>query len=164
MVRWIEFRTTMKKILSFLAVASALSTIPASLAQTYDFGDHSSQTLVSKAWAAQDAKDDAAILAYTGKCIEMFKTQALDQQKALSAPPTVKEEVFKQWALNDVGTAYFIRGQALERQGKNAEAIEAYKVVSEQLPFAQCWDVQGWFWKPADAAAGRIKALQFDAM
>lgn len=132
--------------------------------QPFDFGDHSSQTLVSKAWAAQDAKNDAAVIAYTGKCVEMFQAKALEQQKALSAPLTVKEEIFKQWALNDVGTALFIRGQALERQGRNAEAIADYKMVVEQLPFAQCWDVQGWFWKPADAASGRIKALQFDSM
>ncbi len=153
----------MKKILTIVVSAGILSTA-ALQAQSYDFGDHSSQTLVSKAWAAQDAKNDAAVLAYTGKCIEMFQPQALEQQKALSAPLTVKEEIFKQWALNDVGTALFIRGQALERQGRTAEAIADYKMLSEQLPYAQCWDVQGWFWKPADAASGRMKALQFDAM
>jgi len=154
----------MKKKSLVLLLSANLSIASLGLAQTYDFGDHSSQTLVGKAWAAQNAKDDAAVIAYTSKCIEMFLPQALEQQKALSAPPTVKEEVFKQWALNDVGTALFIRGQALEWQGKNAEAIADYKVVSGQLPFAQCWDTQGWFWKPADGAGGRIKALEFDAM
>ena len=147
-----------------LALSAGIFLTASLQAQSYDFGDHSSQTLISKAWAAQDAKNDAAVLAYTGKCIEMFQPQALEQQKALSAPLTVKDEIFKQWALNDVGTALFIRGQALERQGRTAEAIADYKMLSEQLPFAQCWDVQGWFWKPADAASGRIKALQFDAM
>jgi hypothetical protein len=154
----------MKNKLSILVMAIGVSVSPTAPAQSYDFGDHSSQTLVSKSWAAQESSDDAAVIAYTSKCIEMFLPQALEQQKALSAPPTDKEEVFKQWALNDVGTALFIRGQAFERQGKNAEAIADYKVVAEQLPFAQCWDTQGWFWKPADGAGGRIKALEFDAM
>lgn len=150
----------MKKLHSLLA---AVLLMPVIANAQYDFGDHRSETLLGKAWAAQDAKNDEAILVYTGKLIELFTPQAIEQQKALTAPLTVKEEVFKQWALNDVATAYFVRGQALERQGKPQEAIEAYKFLVANLPFGQCWDTKGWFWKPADGAAGRIKALEFDA-
>lgn len=154
----------MQKKFTFLLFAATLSIAPLLPAQTYDFGDHSSQTLVGKAWAAQDAKDDAAVIAYTGKCIEIFLPQALEQQKALSAPPTEKDEVFKQWALNDVGTCYFIKGQVLEKQGKTKEAIESYKYLVDNLGYAQTWDTNGWFWKPAGAASERIKALEFDAL
>lgn len=133
-------------------------------APALDFGDFSSAAITNKAWGANEAKNFAAADAYTQKCIEMFKSQAIEQQKALTAPLTEKEEIFAQWALNDVGTCYFIRGQILEKQGKAKEAIESYKFLVENLPYAQTWDPKGWFWKPANAASERIKALEFDAL
>jgi hypothetical protein len=86
-------------------------------------------------------------------------------QAALTEPPptTEKEKVFANWALNDVGTCYFILGSALEKSGDKKGAAEAYKYLTEKLPFAECWDTKGWFWKPADAAKGKLKALEFDA-
>jgi len=129
-----------------------------------DFGDYTSATLTSKAWKASEAKDFASAAGYTAKCIDMHGGVAVEQQKALTAPLTEKEEIFKQWALNDVGTCYFIQGQVLEKQGKTKEAVASYKFLVDNLAFAQCWDPKGWFWKPAAAAAGRIKALEFDAM
>ena len=129
-----------------------------------DFGDYTSATLTSKAWKASEAKDFASAAGYAAKCIEMHGGVAVQQQKALTAPLTEKEEIFKQWALNDVGTCYFIQGQVLEKQGKTKEAVASYKFLVDNLGYAQCWDPKGWFWKPADAAAGRIKALEFDAL
>ncbi len=86
-------------------------------------------------------------------------------QKELKAPVSAddKEAVQKKWALNDVGTCLFIMGQALEKQDKGKEAITAYKKLVEKVPFAQCWDPKGWFWKPATAARTRIKALELDS-
>ena len=133
-------------------------------AASLDFGDYSSLAITTKAWQATEAKDYATAEAYAAKCIEKYGATAVAQQKALTAPLTEKEEIFKQWALNDVGTCYFIRGQSLEKLGKTKEAIESYKYLVANLPFSQCWDTKGWFWKPADAAAGRIKALEFDAL
>lgn len=153
--------------LSSLSCVFAADPAPAAApaaAPTLDFGDFSSAAITNKAWQASEAKDFAAVDGYTSKCIEMFKTQAVEQQKALKEPPTDKDVIFAQWALNDVGTCYFIRGQALEKQGKNKEAIEAYKFLVDNLAFAQTWDPKGWFWKPAGAAAGRIKALEFDSL
>ena len=130
-----------------------------------DFGDHSSSTLTSKAWDAFNAKNQPAAQAYAKKCIELYQTKAIEMQKAIApAPPTVKEEIQKQWALNDVGTAYFILGQSLEAEGKAKEAAAAFKFLVENLPLAQCWDTKGWFWKPADAARERAKALEFEAL
>jgi len=152
--------------LATLAAVSAVSAQEAAPAPApaLDFGDFTSVTLTTKAWQANDAKNYAAADGYTTKCIEMFKTQAVEQQKALTAPLTEKEQIFAQWALNDVGTCYFIRGQILEKQGKSKEAVEAYKFLVENLAFAQTWDTKGWFWKPAGAASERIKALEFDAL
>lgn len=152
-----------------IALISALlfATIPTLRAQEskIDFGDHVSSTLTSKAWTAQGAKDVAAVKAYVNKCKELYQAEALKQQASLTeaVPTSDKDKVFAQWALNDVGTCYFILGQALEQAGDTKGALEAYKFLVEKLPFAQCWDTKGWFWKPAEAARTRIKALAFDS-
>ena len=131
-------------------------------APALDFGDYSSSVITTKAWQALDGKNYPAVLGYTNKCIESFKSQALDMQKGLKefAP---KETASQNWALNDVGTCYFIQGKALDDQGDKKGAIAAYKFLVDNLSFAQCWDPKGWFWKPADAARKRLAELQFDA-
>jgi tetratricopeptide (TPR) repeat protein len=158
----------MKTPFLFCATVLAAALLPLSFSHgedaKLDFGDFSSATITGKAWKASEAKKFDEVLGYTGKCIEMFKAQAIEQQKALSEPPTEKEKVFAQWALNDVGTCYLLQGRALEEQGKKKEGIEAYKFLATNLPFAQCWDTKGWFWKPAEAAKERIKALEFDTL
>lgn len=127
-----------------------------------DFGDFSSATLTGKAWAASGAGQHDQVDGYTGKCIEMFEGEAVKMQKGLTEPaPADKANSY--WALNDVGTCYFIRAQSREARGDAKGAIADYKAIVEKLPFAQCWDVQGWFWKPADAAKGKLKELEFDA-
>ncbi len=133
-------------------------------AEEPDFGDFSSSTLTTKAWNGLNAKDQKAAQLYANKCIETYQKQALEMQKALTEPTTVKEETEKLWALNDVGTSYFILGQSLEAQGKTKEALAAYKYLTDNLAFAQCWDAKGWFWKPADAAREKVKGLEFDAL
>jgi hypothetical protein len=77
----------------------------------YDFGDHTSVTLVTKAWDSLTQKDFNAVAAYTKKCIELYGQKAVEQQASLTdfAP---SEKAFDYWALNDVGTAYFILGKA----------------------------------------------------
>ena len=155
---------TPRLLLTVLATALLPLTFSRAEDSKLDFGDFSSSAITGKAWKASEAKNFDEVLGYTGKCIEMFKAQAIEQQKALTTPPTEKEKVFAQWALNDVGTCYFLQGKALEEQGKKKEGVEAYKFLATNLPFAQCWDVKGWFWKPADAAKERIKALEFDTL
>lgn len=127
-----------------------------------DFGDFKSSTLTGKAWKALGSKDYNAVAAYTGKCIDMYKSQALDMQKSLKEPAS-KEDANNYWALNDVGTCYFIAGKALDDKGDKKGAIAAYKFLVDNLSFAQCWDPNGWFWKPADGARKRLAELQFDA-
>lgn len=61
-------------------------------------------------------------------------------------------------ALNDVATSHFLKGLCAEKLGHPAEAKAAYALA---LPYtyARAWDPKGWFWRPAQAAAMRLKAL-----
>jgi len=141
------------------APAAAPST---NAAPALDFGDYSSSAITTKAWQALDSKNYPAVLAYTNKCIDSFKAQAVEMQgKLKEAAP--KDSASQYWALNDVGTCYFIQGKALDDQGDKKGAMAAYKFLTDNLSFAQCWDTKGWFWKPADAARKRLAELQFDA-
>ena len=137
---------------------------PAASAASLDFGDFSSSAITNKAWAALSARNYDDAIAYTNKCIEMFKGKALEMQKALSAAPTDKDQTFAQWALNDVGTCYYIQAKAYEGKGKQKEALADYKFLSDQLAYAQCWDPKGWFWKPAEAAKERLQDSQTNSL
>ena len=146
-------------------VASAVGLIVlvgAGMAPAQDFGDHSSATLTKKAWEALAAGQDDMVLAYTAKCRELYEAEAKKQQAGLTEFAAA-ERAHDFWALNDVGTCLFIEGQLREKQQKPKEAIAAYKPLVEELTYCQCWDTKGWFWQPAEAAAGRIKELEFDA-
>lgn len=127
-----------------------------------DFGDHSSATLTARAWGALDESQLELALAYTGKCRELYLAEARKQQASLAdfAPD---DEAHRLWALNDVGTCLFIEGKIRERQGRRQDAIAAYRTLAGELRFSQCWDPQGWFWRPAEAAAERLAQLEFDA-
>jgi hypothetical protein len=70
------------------------------------------------------------------------------------------EKIHSFWAVNDVGTGMFILGEAYRIAGKNAEALAAFKQVVSDYLYAQCWDPNGWFWKPAEAAQQKIVELE----
>ncbi len=128
-----------------------------------DFGDFNSQTLTSKAWEALTAGNHDAVDGYAGKCIEMYEAQAVEMQKGLTAAASA-DKAGEYWALNDVGTCYFIRAQSKEARGDTKAALADYKAVVDKLSYAQCWDTKGWFWQPADAARTKVKSLEFDAL
>ena len=46
----------------------------------------------------------------------------------------------------------------------SVEAMASYKTLLEKVSFAQCWDPNGWFWKPADAAKKQVKMLEFEVL
>lgn len=131
----------------------------------YDFGDYSSETLTTKAWQALNQNDLDAVLAYTNKCITSFQNQAKIMQASLKEFPwgetkeKEKENIFKYWALNDVGTCLYIQGEAYRKAGNPVEAKRAFDRVIEEFSFAQCWDPKGWFWKPVDAAREKLAEM-----
>ena len=151
----------MKKIKTLFAMmVISCGAFMATSADAQDFGDMKSYTLVGKAWAAAAAGNHEHVLAYTNKCIDMYLKQAKEQQAGLTeVPKGAKEEVFKFWALNDVGVSLFIKGNSLVKNGDNEGAIAAYKILVEELKFAQCWDTKGWFWQPAGAAKSKMIGL-----
>ena len=124
----------------------------------YDFGDFTSQTLTTKAWQALENNEYAAAEAYAKKCLSLYEKQAVQQASSLSdfAP---KDKAFNYWALNDVGTCYFILGKIHLANGRVAEAQEALNTVIEKFRFAQCWDPKGWFWKVAEAASDKLNTI-----
>lgn len=125
-----------------------------------DFGDSKSSTLVSKAWDAYGKDDIETVLVYTNKCIESYAEEAKKMQGSLTEYPwESKEQIFSFWALNDVGTALFIQGDSYKKAGKNEEAKAAFNRLLDEFSYAQCWDPQGWFWKPAEAAKAKLDEL-----
>ena len=127
---------------------------------TLDFGDYKSSTLTTKAWEALGKKDLDSVLAYTKKCIELYEPKAKEMQSSLKEYPWEnKDKIFSYWALNDIGTCFFIQGEAYKEAGKTEEAQKAYKTLVDNFYFSQCWDPQGWFWKPAEAAQQKLEEL-----
>ena len=149
---------TIVSLLAMLGLAS-LSLADEHAAEGLDYGDYKSVTLQVKAWdALGDGKYEDAVK-YTEKCSELYEEKAREMQASLNGKPS-SDKTHDYWALNDVGTCYFIRGEALTKLRKYAEAVEAYKVVRDDLYYSQAWDPQGWFWSPSDAAYPKIEMLE----
>jgi len=130
--------------------------------EDYNYGDYKSQTLMTKAWEALGKNDLSAVLAYTNKCLEFYDAEAKKMQKALKDyPKGDKAEIVAQWwAINDVATALYIQGEAYRNAGMNVLAKSAYRRVIDEFSFGQCWDDQGWFWRPAEAAREKLSSMK----
>ena len=150
------------KAVEVKAVEEAIPAAPvAVMSGAYNFGDHKSSTLTTKAWQALAQKNIEAVLVYTNKCIEMYAAEASKMHASLTAYPSGDpQEVFSYWALNDVGTCLFIQGEAYRMEGRKEDALKAYKRMVGEYSYAQCWDSQGWFWKPADAAQQKVAEIE----
>ncbi len=163
----------MKKLLTLLTVTvfvigCASSKAPdQNAAGGLDFGDYSSQTLTTSAWDALNMGRYANAIKFTEKCAELYEVKAKEMQNYMMAQPPSRtkksaETVHANWALNDVGTSYFIRGEALLKLDKKDEALAAFRVVMDQYYYAQTWDPKGWFWSPAEAASKKVTMLSND--
>ena len=127
--------------------------------------------LQREAWEAFKAKDFPTAIS---KCEEMFdefrgvaelEQAALEQKKAPqvakgSLSEAEKKVAFERGPLNGVGACYFIVGRSAESQKRADAAKEAYQKASK-FTYARVWDPsgQGFFWPPAEAALGRLAAL-----
>ena len=122
------------------------------------FGDYSSETLTTKAWDALKTKKYEEALIYGRKCIHLYSQTANDMQKELVKFAS-ESKVFDYWALNDVGTCYFIIGEVYSCEEEHKKALEAFETLVKNYFYAQCWDPQGWFWKPVEEAEYRIRTI-----
>lgn len=129
----------------------------------------SNARLTKEAWDAFNDKDWQVAIKKADECIEQFKDQADDMQAQLekshatvpdgSVSRQEKDEILKRGPLNDVGTAYWIKGQAEEKLDRNDDAKQAYQEASKYT-YARCYDDSyDGFWPPADRAKGRLKHL-----
>jgi tetratricopeptide (TPR) repeat protein len=126
-----------------------------------DFGDMTSSFITTKAWGALAKKDMVSLVEYVNKNISLYGAKAREMQASLKEFPwESQEKIFSYWALNDVGTSLFILGQAYRNEGKNDEAVAAFKQLVDNYGYSQCWDPQGWFWKPAEAGQQQIIELE----
>jgi hypothetical protein len=132
--------------------------------------------LTSAAWDALKKHQYQEAIQSADRCIRKFKSQADEDQQALSKagapkPPTgavtreKKAEIFKHGLLNDVATCFYIKARALENlyradKDKNAsfkqQAQEAYR-TTQNYTYARTWDPKGWFWSPAEDATDRLQ-------
>ncbi|VAW15972.1 hypothetical protein MNBD_BACTEROID05-991 [hydrothermal vent metagenome] len=125
-----------------------------------DFGDYSSSFLTTQAWKSLSDDDVKLVASYADKVLDLYEGKAKEMQSGLTEYPwESKEKIFSFWALNDVGTSLYIKGESLKRAGKNDEAKVAFKALVDNYYYAQCWDPQGWFWKPAEAAQQALDEL-----
>jgi len=126
----------------------------------FDFGDHTSTFLLGQAWKALGGGDPEAVIAYADKVFELYGDKAKTMQASLTEYAWESEEdIFSNWALNDVGTAIFIKGEAFKKAGEHRKAQKAYNNLVNNFYYAQCWDPNGWFWKPAETAQKSLDEL-----
>ena len=147
-------------VLSVLLAVNVAPVFAAAPVRNFDLNDESSSALVQKAWSSLKAKDLEAVEAYVNKTDKFYSVKARAMQASLQTYATgSNEKIFKYWALNDVGTAWFILGQAYQNAGKDQQAAKAYNKVIKDYSFAQCWDPHGFFWNPTEAAQQRLADL-----
>jgi tetratricopeptide (TPR) repeat protein len=126
-----------------------------------DFGNMSSASIVNKMWESLNAKNLDLVIAYNAKLVKLYSETAKKMQAGMTEYAWESpDKIHSFWALNDVGTGTFILGEAYRIAGKNTEAIAAFKQVVSDYLYAQCWDTNGWFWKPAEAAQQKLVELE----
>ena len=151
----------MRKILICALLILGIGFVSPAISSAYNFGDYRSVTLATKAWDALSKGDIEAVLAYTNKCIELYGEKARRMQASMDGyVEGPKEDIFKKWALNDVATCLFIQAEAYRKANMMDEAKETYQKLIDNYSYGQCWDVGGWFWKPAEAAQEKLDAIE----
>jgi beta-glucuronidase len=124
----------------------------------YAENTHPTNELITAARQAIDQQNFDQAVAYARQCIEKHQEQAVLEQSSLRSFPSA-DEWQKYQALNDVGTSYFIQGEAYMKQGKREEAAVAFQAVIEQYSYSQWWDPRGWYVKAAEESQYKLEKL-----
>ena len=150
------FCLAMAFILARCGSTRITNTVIDEVAATLDFGDYTSSTLTLNPWQASNQKDHAALLAYTRECVQRYQEEAKRMNAAMrgfASSSTAAEH----WALNDVGISLFIMAHAYVELEMFTEAAEASQRLASDYTYAQCWEANSWFWRPADGAANKAR-------
>ncbi|MFZ5800378.1 MAG: glycosyltransferase family 2 protein [Candidatus Omnitrophota bacterium] len=99
-----------------------------------------SECLTFEAWRYLLVKDYEASEAYADKCINLYLAEARIQEEKSELGEV--DEKADSWALNDVGSCYFIIIRALVEQGRLEAAKNVYNKL-QNLKFAQLKDFEG---------------------
>ena len=143
---------------SFWKIADASKDLLVGIDSGIDFEDYTSETLLRKGWESLSGNNIPHALIYAQKCITLYGAEA-DKQQATLTTYASKDQAFNYWALNDVGTAYFILGETYMKNADWKKASESYQTIIDKYGYSQCWDPRGWFWKPAVASRGKLNKL-----
>ncbi|MFH0940463.1 MAG: glycoside hydrolase family 2 TIM barrel-domain containing protein [Candidatus Omnitrophota bacterium] len=114
--------------------------------------------LLASARKAKDEGDFNSVYEYVGQAMARFTAVARAQAKGLKDfPPS--EQMNNYETLNLLAQCQFIKAEALKKEGKKTDAIEAFKEVISGFPYAQAWDPRGWYYKLADTAQEGIDRM-----
>lgn len=121
-----------------------------------------SEKLTSSAWKELDKGNYARALDCTQICINRYSQEAKNQQQYLTQQGgfATGENIPRYWALNDVATCWFIRGEIYRAMREIKRARKAYQQILDNYSYGQCWDPRGWYWKLADGAKEKLRALE----
>jgi tetratricopeptide (TPR) repeat protein len=139
--------------------AKLAETPPAKTTPTKGGSAEEAYHVTAKAWAAFAKKDWEGVVNHADRAVKVWGPKAKQINSSLKTYPK-GDEVKKLANLNEVGTCLWIKAEALRLKGDKARAVTTYKQLVRDYKYAQCWDSQGWWWKPAEAAAIKIDELE----
>lgn len=121
--------------------------------------ESSLRELVALARGAKDSNEFKKVYAYVEEAFELWGDEAKKQQAALASFPTT-DQIEQYEILNNVAQCQFIKGEALKKEGRIDEAIEAFGVIVADFSYSQAFDPRGWYYKLAATSAEAIERME----
>ena len=114
--------------------------------------------LVSLTRKEKDKNEFDKVYEYVRFVMERYGHEARREQKSLKGfPPAEQIQNFE--VLSNVAQCQFIKAEALKKEGKIEESIEAFRLIISDFSFAQAWDPRGWYYKLAQVAQEAIDRM-----
>lgn len=136
---------------------------------------YAEEQCLKNAWKAFNGNSFAGAIKFADQCIDQFGKAADREQDKLNKdneplPPkgkvndVEKNKIFRRGLLNDVATAYFIKGKSAESlYHKGGPKASTYKGMAQASYEATCrykhartWDPKDYFWSPCEAASDHL--------
>ncbi|MCK5707499.1 MAG: hypothetical protein KAI43_07575 [Candidatus Aureabacteria bacterium] len=123
------------------------------------YSETSTCLLTFMAWIELTNENYSKAIEITEKCIELYGKEAISQQMLLNDFSS-KYNTRHNWALNDVGTCLYIKGESHLRLREYRKAYSSFKKISMNYSFAQCFDPSKGFWKASATSEKKIVKLE----